>query len=209
MTLYKLTKGATSKIIESSAIDISIKKNLANRDYILHADLIQLYQHSPDSEPLLNMLKGSYMIDLCKIGYHNKILQRLPKTDMFLETMKGLRVKQLEQEYALLVSNTSYSDHPEQSISEMHKAIKHQTTTIFNIIVSVLSVAFVAWYWSEHSKYVNNKVFRTTLTLLLALLVLVAEVVVYNSYLQKINEAKFKEKKKKEIKRVLRSTVIS
>ncbi|ANZ74387.1 BA75_01108T0 [Komagataella pastoris] len=209
MTLYKLTKGTTSRIIESSAFNVSIKRNLANRDFILHADLIQLYQYSQASEPLLNMLKGSYMIDLCKIRYHNKILQRLPKTDMFLETMKELRVKQLDREYALLVNSTSCSDHSELSFSEMQKSIKHQTTTIFNIIVSVLSVAFAAWYWSEHSKYVNNKVFRTTLSLLLALLVLVAEVVVYNSYLHKIEEAKLKEKKKKEIKRVIRSTVIS
>lgn len=140
-------------------------------------------------------------------------------TKEFKEQLARLKMQEEEREYRAMVSKTeekfslkngfqnisNYSPDPankdELTPIEINKQIKEQVTTIFNILVSVLSVIWAVWYWS--GKYVGVG-YKIILCLAFGVLVLVAEIVVYNSYLRKIDEAKTVERNKKITKKVIK-----
>lgn len=115
------------------------------------------------------------------------------------------------KEYDRLVNKTSefqtlYNHLSKDSLTPLqeHKQVKSQITTIFNIFISVASVTYAVWYWTYSSMRLSDA-YRILLCLFFGLLVLIAEVVVYMSYLNKVEEAKIKERSKKEIKKVVKS----
>lgn len=134
-------------------------------------------------------------------------------TKEFRKQLDKLRLIQQENEYQQLVNkekehsdlvHVKKGDELELSPAQINKQIKEQVTTIFNILLSVVSVVFAIWYWTGTSMRVEVQ-YRILLCLFFGILVLIAEVVVYNSYLNKIDEAKQKERKIKEKKKVIKT----
>ncbi|KAH3899723.1 Vph2p SCDLUD_004009 [Saccharomycodes ludwigii] len=107
--------------------------------------------------------------------------------------------------YADKSINYNDIDDEELSLVEINRQIKEQLTTVFNIIISVISVVWAVWYWA--GKYVSVE-YKVLLCLFFGILVLVADIVVYNSYLRKINEAKKVERSKKEKKRITKKIIV-
>lgn len=134
-------------------------------------------------------------------------------TKEFRKQLDKLRLIQQENEYQRLVNkekehsdlvHVKEGDELELSPAQINKQIKEQVTTIFNILLSVVSVVFAIWYWTGTSMRIEVQ-YRILLCLFFGILVLVAEVVVYNSYLNKIDAAKQKERKKKEKKKIIKT----
>ncbi|SCV01587.1 LAME_0G17194g1_1 [Lachancea meyersii CBS 8951] len=127
-------------------------------------------------------------------------------SDSFKKQLDRLRLELNEQEYQEMVKRdglTTFHDEDNLTPAQMNKQVKEQVTTVFNILVSVVSVVFAAWYWSGSSAGMKPHN-RIILCLFSGILILVAEVVVYNSYLRKIDEARKREKSKREVKTVIK-----
>ncbi|CAI4581936.1 CQS_1a_G0031310.mRNA.1.CDS.1 [Saccharomyces cerevisiae] len=124
----------------------------------------------------------------------------------FKKNLEFLKYQEQELEYQSMVKRSksvfSLQEEDELTPSQINKQIKEQVTTVFNVLVSVISVIVAIWYWTGSSTNFPIHV-RLLLCLFFGILVLVADVVVYNSYLKKLEEAKVKEKTKVEKKKVL------
>lgn len=124
----------------------------------------------------------------------------------FKKNLEFLKYQEQELEYQSMVKRSksvfSLQEEDELTPSQINKQIKEQVTTVFNVLVSVISVVVAIWYWTGSSTNFPIHV-RLLLCLFFGILVLVADVVVYNSYLKKLEEAKVKEKTKVEKKKVL------
>ncbi|CAI4590881.1 BAP_1a_G0032200.mRNA.1.CDS.1 [Saccharomyces cerevisiae] len=124
----------------------------------------------------------------------------------FKKNLEFLKYQEQELEYQSMVKRSksvfSLQEDDELTPSQINKQIKEQVTTVFNVLVSVISVVVAIWYWTGSSTNFPVHV-RLLLCLFFGILVLAADVVVYNSYLKKLEEAKVKEKTKVEKKKVL------
>ena len=192
-------------IINDSSMNTQLKEKLCTAEFISRKDLINIYQQERPTATLLDLIK------LTKLHIPTIKEPEKPKTKEFLESMRILRLKAKEQEYQNLITpapafTTLYEPDPESkmTIGQAHKELKTQMTTIVNILISVASVLYAVWYWTDSS--MNIKVsHRVLISLFFGILVLVAEVVVYLGYLNKVEEARTKERSKKEIKKVIKS----
>ncbi|KAK9375696.1 endoplasmic reticulum-based factor for assembly of V-ATPase-domain-containing protein [Lipomyces chichibuensis] len=115
--------------------------------------------------------------------------------------MNRLRARLQEQEYQEMIASAV----PELSSSFLEpfekKEIKQQISVIINIMFSVVSVAFAMWTWGGSSLTTGK---RLLLSMLAGLVVLLAEVTLYMGYIQRIDDARKKEKRTKEVKEVIR-----
>ncbi|KAK9361614.1 endoplasmic reticulum-based factor for assembly of V-ATPase-domain-containing protein [Lipomyces starkeyi] len=115
--------------------------------------------------------------------------------------MNRLRARLQEQEYQEMIASAV----PQLSSSFLEpfekKEIKQQISVIINIMFSVVSVAFAMWTWGGSSLNTGQ---RLLLSMLAGLVVLVAEVALYMGYIQRIDDARKKEKRTKEVKEVIR-----
>ncbi|AJS35167.1 CRE_HP_G0056350.mRNA.1.CDS.1 [Saccharomyces cerevisiae] len=135
-----------------------------------------------------------------------KAVRGLHYSEDFKKQLEFLKYQEQELEYQSMVKRSksvfSLQEDDELTPSQINKQIKEQVTTVFNVLVSVISVVVAIWYWTGSSTNFPVHV-RLLLCLFFGILVLVADVVVYNSYLKKLEEAKVKEKTKVEKKKVL------
>ncbi|SGZ54950.1 CIC11C00000000890 [Sungouiella intermedia] len=193
-------------LISGSELSEQEKHELLKEKTVSHGNLKNFYMRC---KPTLSLLK---LLNTTKINVPNKNQKNsdIPKTEEFLKSMELLRLKANEEEYRNLVKpkqeyTTLYEvDDDNFSPSQAHKETKSHITTIFNIFISVASVVYAIWYWTDSSWKIKDS-YRVLLCLFFGLLILVAEVVVYMSYLNKIDEAKIKERNKKEVKKVIRT----
>ncbi|EGW32529.1 uncharacterized protein SPAPADRAFT_61593 [Spathaspora passalidarum NRRL Y-27907] len=210
MTRYQTTPAFKELIESASNIPSSLKSRLLHSDSLVtHTDLIEFYKTCKPTDTLLDLIK------LTKLDIPNKnISPNKPKTKEYLALMERLRLEEKEREYKRLITpspeyetlydNTLMGDEEQMSVAQMHKELKHQLTTIVNILISVGSVAYAIWYWTESSWGLPVS-YRLLLSIFFGLLVLIAEVVVYMGYLNKIEDARVRERKKKEVKKVIRT----
>lgn len=137
----------------------------------------------------------------------------------FRKQLDSLRYKLREKEYQDMIKeeplinniHDTRIDNPDTinlTPSQMNRQIREQITTVFNILLSVVSVVFAIWYWSRSSSRFPVEI-RILLCLFFGILVLVADVVVYNGYLRKLDESKVKERSKREKKKVVKTIQIS
>ncbi|EGV64724.1 Vacuolar ATPase assembly integral membrane protein [Yamadazyma tenuis] len=206
MTQFVLTK-TLKKVLEASVPPEELVELLKNNDgYLSHKDLIRFYHKFKPTSSLLDLIK------LSQIHLPNKnVVESKPKTKEYLQLMERLRLNAKETEYRKLVTaradyDTLYEDksHEVQTPAQMNKEIKNYLTTIVNILISVASVVYAIWYWTASSWALPDS-YRVLMCLFFGLLVLVAEVVVYLGYLNKIDTARTVERKKKEVKKVLKT----
>jgi hypothetical protein len=195
------------QIINGSNLSPENKAKLTSQEYICHHDLLSFYRQTLPTDSFLELVKTT------KLYVPNKNIKndQQPKTAEFLKSMEKLRLQAKEDEYQKLIGHnpqfdTLYETKPQTgaSINQQTKELKSHITTIFNIIISVCSVVYAIWYWTESSWGLKDS-WRVLLCLFFGVLVLVAEVVVYMGYLNKIAEARIKEQSKVEIKKVVRT----
>ncbi|CAG90444.2 DEHA2G09834p [Debaryomyces hansenii CBS767] len=206
MTKFEITP-ALRDIIEKSEIPAELANNLLSNAYISHENLVSFYKDFKPTPTLIALIKSTkhYTPNL------NVSNKSTPKSKEFIKSMEQLRLKNKEEEYQRLIRpkqefNTLYDNGSEEIITpaQAHKELKSQLTTIVNILISVGSVVYAIWYWTDSSMKLQDG-YRILLCLFFGILVLVAEVVVYMSYLNKIEEAKVKERNKLEVKKLVRT----
>lgn len=206
MTKFEITP-ALRDIIEKSEIPAELANNLLSNAYITHENLVLFYKDFKPTPTLIALIKSTkhYTPNL------NVSNKSIPKSKEFIKSMEQLRLKSKEEEYQKLIRpkqefNTLYDNRLEEIITpaQAHKELKSQLTTIVNILISVGSVVYAIWYWTDSSMKLQDG-YRILLCLFFGILVLVAEVVVYMSYLNKIEEAKVKERNKLEVKKLVRT----
>ena len=92
-------------------------------------------------------------------------------TEEFKESLSNIKKRQLLKEI--------YVEEDKPYTPQMlHKELKEVYTTIFNILITVVSSVVACWYWTPFMD-IN---LRVLLALFVGMLVLVADVVVYNSF---------------------------
>ncbi|CAH2352428.1 vacuolar ATPase assembly integral membrane protein Vph2p [[Candida] railenensis] len=206
MTKFLLTPQLT-KLVSNSSLDESQKESLLSSPYITHANLISFYKLCSPTPTLLQL------IQMTKLYIPVRKEESKPKSKEFIESMNELRLKAKEDEYQKLIGKTTdlsqllyepSANDIELTPAQMHKEVRSHITTIFNIFISVASVVYAIWYWTGSSMRIKDS-YRILLCIFFGLLILVAEVVVYMGYLNKIEEAKIAENKKKEVKKVIKT----
>lgn len=193
--------------IEQSSLAADAKKELLKNNLLSRASLVGFYSTCKPTSTLLTLLRQTKMKS---VDYEDSAPR--PKTAEFLESMELLRRRAQEEEYQKLLNprpgfGTLYEpkfDDEAFNASRLHKETKSHVTTIFNIFISVASVMYAIWYWTDTS-YRFRDVHRVLLCLFFGLLILAAEVVIYMGYLRKVEEARTKERSKVEHKKVVRT----
>lgn len=186
-------------------IDPNTREVIIRQNWISHSDVIDMYKSCKfgSGDDLLDALKGSQVyIPPPEVS---------EQSEEFKENLERLRLKLEEEEYQNMVQSSlvsNYDSSTDQTPAQAAKELKHQLTTIVNILISVASVAYALWYWTGSSMHINNA-YRVLICLFFSLLVLVAEVVVFNGYLNKLDEAKINERRKPEVKKVIDSVTFN
>jgi hypothetical protein len=182
---------------------------------ISHAQLINIsksFRGKNKPVHLDELLKGSTI-------YQQPKAESKPKTSEYEQLMARLRKEEEGRKYDRMFNpnsvqhqNTDYAHilNQNQSIANSqdddltYKEVNRQVSVIFNVLVTVICCGIAIWIaarrWSTPP--------RLALAMTGSLVVGIAEVVVYTGYLRRINEAKIKEKKKKEVKSVQDSWLI-
>lgn len=181
----------TEKKDHDSLLNLSKSSAEDYKLFISHADLVVLSKTT--SYPLSKLIVNSSI-------YHPPKPKAAPKSPEYLKLMKELRLQQQEREYQELVGNSfNKNDHEFQTPGEIVKEVKEQLSTIVNVLLSVFSVGYAVWYWSGTSTHWQVPT-RTLMSVLAALIVVVAETGVYLGYKHRIFEARRVEQAKKEVK---------
>ncbi|KAG7730076.1 hypothetical protein KL933_001156 [Ogataea haglerorum] len=167
---------------------------LRERGWISHNDLVCL-------------IKSTDLVLIKDLSPYFDPPPQTPKSPDFLKQMEKLKAQQEELEYQRLVGSLP-GQHGRPSVLQEAKEVKHQLTTIVNVLISVVSVAYAVWYWTGSVNLFNDAT-RVLLALFAAILVLVAEVVVFGGYLRRVDEAKQRERKKKEVRKVVHSVTFT
>ncbi|CCC67000.1 hypothetical protein NCAS_0A04420 [Naumovozyma castellii] len=181
---------------------------LLNNGYIPMKTLLKYH-----SEYWKNQIPMRQLLNPIEFQFKEKYQPGSTYSPEFKKQLETLKLKQEELDYQNMIKNERKTlqiikeEGETLTPAQMNKQIKEQVTTIFNIFVSVISVVFAIWYWTGTSAHMPVH-YRLLLCIFTGILVLVAEVVVYNSYLTKIDLAKSQEKKKKEQKKVLKKIVL-
>lgn len=198
-------------------VENGLEISIDNDGYIKHSDLIKLHNELKSKnnkeyefDGLLQLLKGS------AIDTRKQEPKRPKQTEEFKKQMEQLRESAKEQEYQNLIKNSEFSrtapannnNDDDLSPNQMMKEVKEQVTTIFNVLVSVGSVAWALWYWSGSSMGLGYAA-RTLMALFGALIVLIAEVVIYSRYKYKVDDARKTERKKKEHAKIISTTTFT
>jgi uncharacterized membrane protein YidH (DUF202 family) len=227
-------------LILKSELEKSEKDWILNNNRITYEELIKTYKsikansntnNDNDNGNKKNELM-KYMSDLTPIFkvYDNIDERKKPKTAEYEKLMARLRSEEQEKEYRKFIAKDrnsytgivdsigSYAFMPDANvdlnkvgnIGEAAKEVKHQLTTIVNVLITVVSVGYAVWYWSGSSMGLNGKndATRLLLSIFASIVVLVAEVVVFSGYLRKVDESREKEKNIIESRSIVETVVI-
>lgn len=191
----QLVNASSHKLIKAH------KQTFLERKWLTTNDLIFILKSSNKS-----------LADIKPLRFYKEPLPEKPGyTPEFQKQLDEIRLRLQEEEYKQLINNNKNKfgsisdDSPAPTFADINKEIKNQVTTIFNILLSVCSVVYAIWYWTQNYNSLST---RVLMCLFFGLLVLVAEVVVFNSYLRKVDLAKKVERNKKEIKQIVETIVI-
>lgn len=200
---FQITPELANVIRQSSAPETE-KKRLLEKESFTRSEIQDFYLQCHPTQSLLDLLRTTKLV----IPNLNEKNEDRVKTKEFLDSMETLRLRAKELEYQKLLNpkldvNFFQPDDtfdPKRALREVRSHI----TTIFNILLSVLSVSYGIWYWTDTSWRIRDS-YRVLLCLFFGGLVLVAEIVMYIGYLRRLDEARDRERNKKEIRRVVRS----
>lgn len=202
--LFTLTKDKSAKdcqaelqtFLKSGCIPVNALSDYYEKYWKNEVELSQLMT------PLNFRLKPKYIPGSNYSPEFKKELETLNLQRQELEYQNLIKKRRLSSQ---IVGNTNEEE--EITLATLNKAIREQITTVFNVLVSVASVVVAIWYWTGSSSNLALH-YRVITCLFFGILVLIAEVVVYNSYLNKIEDAKKRERTKKETKKVVKKIVL-
>lgn len=110
--------------------------------------------------------------------------------------MERLRFEQAEAEYAAMVG----AREPVETFQSVSKEISNQVSVIFNILFSSIFTGLAIWYATSNlSTYRHRQAMRVGASVATAFIVAIAEIVLYDSYRRKMDEAKAKERSFSEV----------
>ncbi|KAF3940692.1 hypothetical protein ABW19_dt0201489 [Dactylella cylindrospora] len=116
----------------------------------------------------------------------------------YLALMKSLRDEQDEKAYASMVGGSVDKDDSLQAIT---KEVNDQISVILNILFSSIFTGLAVWYATANlSTYKRREPLRVGASMLVAIIVAIAEIVLYNSYKQKMADAQRRERATEEVK---------
>lgn len=174
---------------------------IKERQWITTNDLLYIQRAHLSHIPLSTILEGL-------TPYSPKPVTRT-YTPAFQKQLDALRSKVQEQEYQQIVHRgKTQVDDDFVSPSQVWKEVNSYITNIINVMVTVLAVVWAVWTWTSYNTEVFKLHYRVLLCLFFGLLALVADVVVLNAFMRKMDEAKTKELRKKEFKKVIETVVI-
>lgn len=146
-------------------------------------------------------------------------VQKQEKSEEYIKLMKRLRAEQQENEYRSYLNKEendmsiidSIGGYRHQEVNKgngsIAKEVNYQLTTIVNILITTGSVGYAVWYWSGSSIGGMNNGYRILLSLLAAIVVLIAEVVIFGGYLRRVDEARTLERAKVETVEIVETLV--
>ncbi|KAK6339505.1 hypothetical protein TWF718_008913 [Orbilia javanica] len=118
----------------------------------------------------------------------------------YVALMEKLRHEQAEKVYASMLNIPDKGDSP-HSIA---KEISDQISVILNVLFSAIFSGLAIWYATANlTTYKRREPLRIGASITVAVIVAVAEVVLFNSYLRKMDDAKTKARLKPEVKSVI------
>lgn len=221
------------KLIEISSIGKGEKDAILSLGRITFQEVRDAHQtckNDPDVKSLM-----CYISDLSPVFqiYDETKVSKGNKTEEYKSLMQRLRSEEKEKEYRKLLkrgtesvgvdsiggyafmSGPNEEMHRVENVNQTAKEVKHQLTTIVNILITVVSAGYAVWYWSGSSMGLSradsiggNMGIRVMLSLFAAIVVLIAEVVVFGGYLRKVDEARTKGKALEEERSVVQTIVI-
>ncbi|KAH3680572.1 hypothetical protein WICMUC_000246 [Wickerhamomyces mucosus] len=203
------------EILNSKNFNIPHSKIIIERNWITFNDLIYIHQNYLISN--FDNNKNIQLKDFIKgLKFYSSPKFKPSYSKEFQQSLDLIKLKLEEESYQKLINNYKSStskkfndwNNNDEILTphQINKQINEQLTTILNIFISVGSVVYAIWYWTKNY---NNLPFRILLCLFFGILILIAEVVVYNSYLNKISKARKLERNKKEIKKVVDTIVFN
>lgn len=131
------------------------------------------------SQPLTEVLQGTEV-------YIDPQPVPPPKTKAYVDLMARLKREEEEREYKKLTGLANSDE--KMNLQAVTKEVNEQLTTIFNVLVSVVAVAWAFWYWCS-SWYLGARILAA---LFAGIIVAIAEVVVLNGYYRRLGEGKAK-----------------
>jgi len=221
MVLLSMTKATVEVVKQYTVLAQSIEDenppldSPKEGDPISHAQLIHITKFLRTKNEVVHLdqlLKGSTIYQPPKAGSG-------PKSSEYEQLMARLRKEEEARSYDRMLNPTSLH-HQNNDFAHIlnqnkniaasqdddltYKEVNRQVSVIFNVLVTVICCGIAIWIaarsWSAPP--------RLALAMTGSLIVGIAEVVVYTGYLRRVNEAKSREKKKKEVKTVRDSWVI-
>lgn len=183
---------------------------IIQRNWITYNDLLYIYTKyiTPQNLELHTLLRN--------LEFYKPRPPESQYTKDFRAQLDQLSAKLDEKAYQSLISKTKLNstilttteeDQDEDANltpAQIQKKLNEQLTTILNIFISVASVVYALWYWTRNY---NNLSYRVLLCLAGGILVLVADVVVYNAFMRKMKDARLNEGRKNEMRRVVDTVV--
>ncbi|KAK6498573.1 hypothetical protein TWF481_011158 [Arthrobotrys musiformis] len=144
-----------------------------------------------------------FALDILLRGTDIYIPRKPPKPEPsaeYVALMGKLRHEQAESLYASMLNIPDKDDSP-HSIA---KEISDQISVILNILFSAIFTGLAIWYATANlTTYRRREPLRVGASITVAVIVAVAEVVLFNSYRRKMDDAKSKERLQSEVKSVV------
>ncbi|KAF3175339.1 Vacuolar ATPase assembly integral membrane protein [Orbilia oligospora] len=173
----------------------AITEDDPNSASIDHARLARIARHYRSCEP-------HYALDVLLRGTEICFPEKPSKPDpsaAYLTLMEKLRHEQAEKLYASMLNIPEKDDSP-HSIA---KEISDQISVILNVLFSSIFTGLAIWYATANlSMYKRREPLRVGASITVAVIVAVAEVALFNSYLRKMDDAKNKARLQREIKSI-------
>ncbi|KAK9463845.1 endoplasmic reticulum-based factor for assembly of V-ATPase-domain-containing protein [Lipomyces oligophaga] len=190
---------AYNKKLEIDKDDLlDLKRIPADTPFVTHKALARIaIEFASDNEmakkySLRNLLVGS------GIYFPPKPIKKVDPE--YEARMQKLRVRYEEQEYQAMIADTAPALATPFFEQMDSKEVKNQISVVINVLFSVVSVGYAVWTWGGANLSTGK---RLLLSLFGALIVLVAEVTLYIGYLQRIDDARQLERRKKEVKTII------
>ncbi|RKF81855.1 putative vacuolar h+-atpase assembly protein [Golovinomyces cichoracearum] len=226
----KKTRCQEAHIIKDEQDDMSTKtENLNNPKLtqpevgnpITHLQILDLSKlmkcRARGSYSLENMLRGSKIFIPPpsprpeKTLEYKSLMTRLRREEearLYKKMTKPASVRVSPQNFSTASAAHAFSNNHLSVSDEIddvtYSDIKRQVTLIFNVLISILACGAAIWMVARG----RSTQTRLALSLGGSILVGVAEVTVYSGYIRRINEAKIKENKKREVKEVIKTWMI-
>lgn len=175
---------------------------IRDRQWITTNDLLYIHKTHLKHIPLSTLLRG--------LSPYSGPKNTTPKyTPQFQAQLDKLRLQLEEEEYQQIVNRGKTKiDDDYMTPAQITKQINSYITNIVNVFVTVGATVWATWHWTGNNPIMFPLHYRVLLCLFFGLLLLVADVVVLNSFFRKIDEAKQVEKRKKVVTKIADMVVI-